>query len=58
MLQRLKRNVKHGRRQQREGEDNEMAVWIVIVSICLILLAAEAVFILSDKMPWKRRNRK
>ena len=33
-----------------------MTVWIVIVAISLIVLAAEAVFILPDKMPWNRKK--
>ena len=31
-----------------------MTVWIVIVAVCVIVLAAEAVFILPDKMPWNK----
>ncbi len=33
-------------------------VWIIIVAICVILLAAEAVFILPDKLPWNRKKDK
>ena len=35
-----------------------MTVWIWIVSVCVILLAAEAAFIMPDKMPWNRRKGK
>lgn len=30
--------------------------WVLV--IILILIAAEAVFIMPDKMPWNRRKRK
>ena len=33
-----------------------MTVWIVLVVISVIVLAAEAVMILPDKMPWNRRK--
>lgn len=33
-------------------------VWIVIGTVCVIVLAAEAVFILPDKMPWNRKKDK
>ena len=33
-----------------------MAVWIIIVIICAVILAAEAVFVLPDKMPWNRKK--
>ena len=31
---------------------------IIVIIISLIVLAAEAVFIMPDKMPWNRRKRK
>ena len=33
-------------------------IWIILGTICVIMLAAEAVFILPDKMPWNRRKEK
>ena len=33
-----------------------MTVWIVLVVISVIVLAAEAVLILPDKMPWNRKK--
>ena len=35
-----------------------MTVWIILVIICAVGLAAEAVYILPDKMPWNRRKKK
>ena len=35
-----------------------MTAWIIIVAISVIILAAEAVFILPDKMPWNRKEKK
>ena len=33
--------------------------WLIIAgAIIVIVIAAEAVFILSDKMPWNRRKKK
>ena len=29
-------------------------IWIILGAICVIVLAAEAVFILPDKMPWNK----
>lgn len=31
-------------------------VWIIIGIVCVIVLAAEAVFIMPDKMPWNRKK--
>ena len=33
-------------------------IWIILGAICVIVLAAEAVFILPDKMPWNRKKDK
>ena len=35
-----------------------MTVWVVLVALSLIILAAEAVYILPDKMPWNRKKGK
>ena len=35
-----------------------MTAWIIIVAISVVVLAAEAVFILPDKMPWNRKKDK
>ena len=35
-----------------------MTVWLILVIICTVLLAAEAVYILPDKMPWNRKKDK
>jgi len=35
-----------------------MTVWIVIVAFCVIVLAAEAVIIIPDKLPWNRKKGK
>ena len=32
--------------------------WIIIGAVCIILLAAEACYIIPDKMPWHRRKKK
>jgi hypothetical protein len=37
--------------------EGEMHMWVVFAIIILILLVGEAVFFLSDKLPW-RRNKK
>lgn len=34
-----------------------MTAWIIIVAISVVVLAAEAVFILPDKMPWNRKEK-
>ena len=31
---------------------------VIAIAILLIVLAAEAVFIMPDKMPWNRRKKK
>ena len=52
----------HGRRERIlavvffGGE--QMAIWAVIVGICVITLIAEACYIIPDKMPWNRRTKK
>ena len=33
-----------------------MTVWIVIVVICVIMLAAEALIIIPDKIPFLRKR--
>ena len=35
-----------------------MTVWIILVIISAVIIAAEAVYILPDKMPWNRRTKK
>lgn len=35
-----------------------MTVWIVIVTVCVIVLAAEALIIIPDKLPWNRKKGK
>jgi len=35
-----------------------MTVWVILVAISVIILAAEAVYILPDKMPWNRKKDK
>ena len=35
-----------------------MTVWIVIVTVCVIVLAAEALIIIPDKLPWNRKKDK
>lgn len=32
--------------------------WIIAVIIMILVIAAEAVFILPDKMPWNKRRKK
>lgn len=31
-------------------------IWIILGTICVIVLAAEAVFVLPDKMPWNKKK--
>lgn len=33
-----------------------MTVFIILIGISLIILAAEACFIMPDKMPWHRKK--
>ena len=35
-----------------------MAVWTILVGICVIILIAEACYIIPDKMPWNRKKDK
>ena len=35
-----------------------MAVWIILVIISAMVLVAEAIYIMPDKMPWNRRKKK
>lgn len=33
-------------------------IWAIIGAVCVITLAAEAAYIMPDKMPWNRRKRR
>jgi hypothetical protein len=33
-------------------------IWIILGAVCVIVLAAEAAFIMPDKMPWNKDRRK
>ena len=52
-----RRDKAHGKAETEKEEVVSMA-WIIIGAVMIILLAAEACFIIPDKMPWNRRKRK